>query len=162
MDLWIASKLLALLVAANGAPIVARKLFGHRGAAPIDGGWRLPDGKPLFGSSKTWRGLCAALLVGTALAPLLALPYTLGLTVAAAAMAGDLLSSFVKRRLGIPPSGMAFGLDQVPESLLPLAVIAPHLGLAFTDVLQLTVAFLVIELLLSQVLYRLNIRRRPY
>lgn len=162
MDLWIASKLLALLVAANGAPIIVRNLFGHRGAAPIDGGWRLPDGKPLFGSSKTWRGLCSALLAGAALAPLLALPYALGLTVAAAAMAGDLLSSFIKRRLGIPPSGMAFGLDQVPESLLPLAAIAPRLGLTFTDVLQLTAAFLVIELLLSQALYRLHIRQRPY
>jgi CDP-2,3-bis-(O-geranylgeranyl)-sn-glycerol synthase len=57
---------------------------------------------------------------------------------------------------------MAFGLDQVPESLLPLAVIAPRLGLTFTDVLQLTAAFLVIELLLSQALYRLHIRQQPY
>lgn len=162
MDLWIASKLLALLVAANGAPIVARTLLGHRGAAPIDGGRRLHDGRPLFGSSKTWRGLLAALLAGAALAPLFDVPSTLGLTVAAAAMAGDLLSSFIKRRLGIPPSGVAFGLDQIPESLLPLAVVAPSLGLTLAEVLQLTVAFLVIELLLSQALYRLNLRQRPY
>lgn len=162
MDLWIASKLLALLVAANGAPILAHNLLGHRGAVPIDGGRRLRDGRPLFGASKTWRGLCAALLATTALALALALPYGFGLTVAAAAMAGDLLSSFIKRRLGIPPSGMAFGLDQVPESLLPLAVVAPHLGLTLVDVLQLTAAFLIVELLLSQALYRLNIRQRPY
>lgn len=162
MDLWIAARLLLLLVAANGAPIVARKLFGRHGAAPIDGNRRLHDDRPLLGASKTWRGLFAALLTGTILAPLLALPCTLGLTVAAAAMAGDLLSSFIKRRLGIAPSGMAFGLDQVPESLLPLLVVAPRLGLTFADALQLTVVFLIIELLLSQALYRLNIRRRPY
>src|SRR6478736_778738 len=36
------------------------------------------------------------------------------------AMAGDLFSSFVKRRLHLASSSMAIGLDHIPESLFPL------------------------------------------
>ena len=39
----------------------------------------------------------------------------IGLLVAATAMAGDLLSSFLKRRLALAPSSQAIGLDQIPE-----------------------------------------------
>ena len=52
--------ILVLLVVVNGAPIIAARLFGSRYDAPVDLGARLPDGRPLFGSSKTWRGLAAA------------------------------------------------------------------------------------------------------
>ncbi|MFN2309194.1 MAG: CDP-archaeol synthase [Gammaproteobacteria bacterium] len=158
----IALKLLLLLLAANGAPVLARYLFGQRGAWPIDRDYRLGDGQPLFGASKTWRGLLAAGLVTPPLAVLLALPATTGLALAAAAMAGDLLSSFVKRRLRIPTSGMAFGLDQLPEALLPLLVVGPGLGLGPADAVLLSLVFLVLELVLSRLLYHLHIRRRPY
>ncbi|HXK57554.1 MAG TPA: CDP-archaeol synthase, partial [Gammaproteobacteria bacterium] len=78
------------------------------------------------------------------------------------AMLGDLLSSFFKRRLGLNPSAMAFGLDQIPESLLPLLVCRPLLDLSWLQVCLLTLGFLILELLLSQLLYRLGIRRHPY
>jgi CDP-2,3-bis-(O-geranylgeranyl)-sn-glycerol synthase len=162
MDFAVAFKLLLLLFVANGAPILAQKAFGARGAWPIDNRCRLPDGEPLFGASKTWRGLLAALLITPPLAWLLGLPAMIGLHVALLAMLGDLLSSFVKRRLRIPPSGMAFGLDQVPESFLPLLVVGMELGLGLADVALLTLVFLVLELLLSRILYRLDIRKRPY
>lgn len=162
MDFTVAFKLLLLLVAANGAPILARKLFGMHGNRPIDGHKRFIDDQPLLGASKTWRGLIAAMVVTPLVALLLELPAVIGLHVAALAMLGDLLSSFVKRRLRIPPSGMAFGLDQIPESLLPLLVVGTELGLGLAAVLQLSLVFLALELVLSRILYRFNIRRRPY
>lgn len=162
MDAAVASKLLLLLIVANGAPILAHRLFGARGAWPIDRGYRLPDGQPLFGSSKTWRGLIASALVTPPVAWLLALSPMIGLHVALLAMLGDLLSSFTKRRLHMPPSAMAFGLDQIPESLLPLLVAGAELGLDLTAVLQLSLVFLALELVLSRILYRLKIRKRPY
>lgn len=162
MDFVVAFKLLLLLVAANGAPIIARKLLGARADRPIDNHRCFIDGQPLFGSSKTWRGLIAAMLVTPPAAWLLGLPPLIGLHVALLAMLGDLLSSFVKRRLRIPPSGMAFGLDQIPEALLPLLVVGLELGLDPADVVLLSVVFLVVELLLSRILYRLDIRKRPY
>jgi CDP-2,3-bis-(O-geranylgeranyl)-sn-glycerol synthase len=45
---------------ADVAPIAAKHLLGARWQAPLDGGWRFVDGRPLLGPSKTWRGLLAA------------------------------------------------------------------------------------------------------
>lgn len=155
-------KVLLLLMVANGAPILAYRLLGERFGWPVDGGRRWRDGRPLLGKSKTWRGLIAAVTAATVAAPLLGLPVAVGVLVGAGAMLGDLASSFVKRRLAIESSGFAPGLDQVPESLLPSLLVMPLTGLGAVDVLVLVAAFFVLELLLSQVLYRLRIRKRPY
>jgi len=61
--------------------------------------------------------------------------------------------SFVKRRLGLAPSSQAVGLDQIPESLLPLTAL---------DVAVATTLFFAGELLLSRLLYRWHVRDRPY
>jgi CDP-2,3-bis-(O-geranylgeranyl)-sn-glycerol synthase len=155
-------QVLVLLLLANGTPVVARNLFGERFAWPLDGGLALHDGYPLFGKSKTARGLVAALLATTAGAPLIGLDWTTGLIVAATSMAGDLLSSFVKRRLRLEPSSRATGLDQIPESLLPFLACRPLLGLTWLDVAAGTVLFFIGEMILSRLLYRFGIRHRPY
>jgi len=77
-------------------------------------------------------------------------------------MAGDLLSSFLKRRFGLPASARATGLDQIPESLLPCIISANRLGLGILDILMVTSTFFVGEIVLSLILYRLHLRRRPY
>src|SRR5277367_2060334 len=100
-------QVLALTALANGVPVLTKKILGTLGAAPLDGGLRLPDGRPLFGASKTLRGVVLGILAATVGAPLVGLSWTIGLSVGAAAMAGDLLSSFLKRRLGRPASSRA-------------------------------------------------------
>jgi CDP-diglyceride synthetase len=120
------------------------------------------DGRPLFGPSKTVRGLLASILVTTACAPLIGLPASIGAIAAAAAMAGDLFSSFVKRRLNFPPSSQAIGLDQVPESLFPMLACRHALSLTMIDIVLGVVIFFAGELILSILLYRLNLRDRPY
>lgn len=162
MEFWLAAKLLLLLFVANGAPILARNLLKSRCDAPIDAHHNWRDGRPWLGPSKTWRGLIAAVLCTTLVAPLLQLPMLLGLAVAGLSMLGDLFSSFTKRRLGVPSSGMAFALDQIPEALLPLAVIGSYLGISWLTIITFTVSFLILELLISRVLYNLNIRKQPY
>jgi CDP-2,3-bis-(O-geranylgeranyl)-sn-glycerol synthase len=77
-------------------------------------------------------------------------------------MAGDLLSSFIKRRLGLAPSSQAIGLDQIPESLIPLLACRQAVGLSFTDIIMGAAIFLVTELTLSRVLFRFHFRERPY
>ena len=79
-------QLLILLVVANGTAVVAKKLFGGAFARPLDGGALFVDGQPLFGPSKTIRGIvvsilatsiCAALIldhIPESLFPLLASP----------------------------------------------------------------------------------------
>ncbi|MGF1639947.1 MAG: CDP-archaeol synthase [Rhodospirillales bacterium] len=154
--------LLILVVVANGAPVAAKRLLGRRFAAPLDGGMRFVDRRPLLGGSKTVRGLAAAVLASAAAAPLVGFDWTLGLAVGAAAMAGDLLSSFVKRRLGLPSSATATGLDQIPESLLPLLVVGGPLALSGWDVALGVTAFLAGDLMLSPLLRRLGMRDRHH
>ena len=59
-------QVLILLGVANAAPIVARELFGERFNRPLDGGKTFIDGAPIFGSTKTVRGLLASLLMSAA------------------------------------------------------------------------------------------------
>lgn len=161
-ELWIGLRLLLLVSAANMAPILVKRLLGPRWAWPIDGGLHLPDGRPLLGASKTWRGLAAGTLAATLLAPLLGLSLGTGALGGLLSLAGDALSSFIKRRLGVPPSGRAFGIDQVPEALLPMLALRATLGLSWPVVLGVTLAFLLLETPAARVSYRLGLRDRPY
>ena len=162
MDLWLGVKLLLLLITANGAPILLHKLCGSYAALPIDAGRSFRDGRRWFGDSKTWRGVAGAVLLTPLAAALLQLPIITGVVIAVMAMLGDLLSSFIKRRLDIPSSGMALGLDQIPESLLPLLAVRDQFSLGVAGIVELSVAFIAVELVLSLLLYRLDIRKRPY
>jgi len=154
--------ILLLLLCANGAPILARNLLGECADWPVDGGYVAADGRRLLGSTKTWRGVGAAVLATTVLAWLLAYPAQLGAGLALAAMLGDLFSSFCKRRLGLAPSARASGLDQIPEALLPLWLMQRSLAIDWVQVLMLLVLFIMTNILLSRLLYRLKIRLRPY
>ena len=155
-------KLLLLLAAANGTPIFAARLLGERFAAPLDGGLTWRDGRPLLGASKTVRGIVVALAAGALLAPPLGLAWWTGLAIAAFSMAVDLASSFTKRRLGLAPSSRSTLLDQIPEALIPALAAVPLMGLGGLDVALAVAAFFVGEIVLSRLLYRLNIRRQPY
>ena len=71
--------LLLLMLAANGAPILFTRILGDRWAWPVDGGLRLWDGRPLFGASKTWRGIVVGFVVCALMAELLGYGFTFGL-----------------------------------------------------------------------------------
>lgn len=153
---------LFLLLVANGTPVLASKFLGDHAAWPLDGHLMAADGQPLLGESKTFRGILLAVSFTAIAAEVLGLGWKLGLSIGALSMAGDLFSSFTKRRLGMPPSSKAPGLDQIPEALLPLAVCATPLGLRWHEVALLVGIFWVLEVLLSRVLYSLHIRKQPW
>jgi CDP-2,3-bis-(O-geranylgeranyl)-sn-glycerol synthase len=155
-------QLLILLAAANGAPVFAKWLFGNRCAFPLDGNIKLGDGRPLFGASKTIRGILASIAVASVLAALLSMSVGIGFLVGSTAMAGDLCSSFTKRRLGLTPSSKATGLDQIPESLFPLLASRQALSLTLIDITAVTAIFFVGEIFLSKLLFRFKLRDRPY
>jgi CDP-2,3-bis-(O-geranylgeranyl)-sn-glycerol synthase len=159
---WAILQSLVILTLANGTPVVAKKILGTRFARPLDGGMTFFDKRALFGSSKTVRGVVVSILATAAGAPLIDVEAGVGALMAAAAMAGDLFSSFVKRRLDLPPSSQALGLDQVPESLLPLLVGYHALSLTAIDILIVVAIFFIGEILLSRVLYKLRLRDQPY
>ena len=155
-------ELLMLLAIANGAPVVVKKLLGDVLAYPLDGGKRFLDARPLLGSSKTIRGVATSIVATAGLAPLLGTTFTTGLLIGAGAMAGDLLSSFVKRRMGHPSSSRALGIDQIPESLLPAVLCKGLLGLSPVDIALVVALFFVGEIVLSRILFKLHVREQPY
>jgi CDP-diglyceride synthetase len=162
MQPLVVTQLLVLLTLANGAPVVAKKILGGRFAWPLDGGMTFFDGRPLFGKSKTVRGIVLAVLATAAGAPLVGLAWPIGALVGAAAMAGDLGASFVKRRMNRPSSTRATGLDQIPEALLPLLACRGALALSALDIAAGVAAFFVGEILLSRLFYKLHLRDEPY
>jgi len=155
-------QLLFLLMLANGTPVVAKKILGRRYSYPLDGNLALADGRPLFGRSKTIRGVALAVLVTATGASIIGLAWQVGALVGAFAMVGDLFSSFCKRRFGLPSSSRASGLDQVPESLLPLLACRNLLALTTADIVVCVVMFVVGEIVLSRLLYAVHLRDRPY
>jgi CDP-2,3-bis-(O-geranylgeranyl)-sn-glycerol synthase len=158
----LAAALLLLLAVANIAPLVAKRMLGPRWAWPIDGGRKFIDGRPLLGASKTWRGAVSALVLCTLAAPVLGLSADAGALMALGAMAGDAGSSFVKRRLAIPPSGQAWGLDQVPEALVPLLLVQAVVDVPVSVAFGVTLMFLLLEPPLARLWHRLGWRDQPY
>jgi CDP-2,3-bis-(O-geranylgeranyl)-sn-glycerol synthase len=162
MHFFLLLQLLLLLVVANGTAVAAKKLFGATFARPLDGGALFVDGRPLLGPAKTIRGIVSSVLVTSICAWLIGLGWEIGALIAAFAMAGDLFSSFVKRRLHLPSSSMAIGLDHIPESLFPLLAVRWLLPLSMLDVAAGVTIFVVGALVLSPILFRLNLRDEPH
>ena len=156
------TKTILLLLVANGAPIIVKNVLKNRYNQPIDRGKPLADGHPLFGYSKTWRGLLASVTATMSAALLMDISAQQGAVFGLAAMSGDLLASFTKRRLGYSESSRTRGLDVIPESLLPAMVLQLPLGLGWLDIVTVVSVFFLIEVWLSPVLYRFHIRNRPY
>ncbi len=161
-EIGMSLRLLLLLALANTTPLLAKRWLGERFTTPLDGGIRFFDGRPLLGPSKTIRGLVVAVATTALGAPLLALPVAVGALIGAGAMLGDALSSFIKRRLGTPPSGRATGLDQIPEALLPLLAVQSSLGLTLAQIVGITFAFFAFEIPLAKLFHRMGLRDQPY
>ncbi len=137
---------LLLVIMANMAPWASGRLLRGRLAAPLDCGATLPDGGRLFGDHKTWRGLVAGGLACALTARLLGHSYLLGLEFAAMALAADAASSFTKRRLRLSAGAEVPALDQLPEALLPLLVLARPLGVSLLEAVGIALIFLCLDL----------------
>ena len=81
-------QLLILLVVANGTAVVAKKLLGTAFGHPLDGGALFVDGQPIFGPSKTIRGIVVSVLATSICATLMGLGWKVGTLVATFAMVG--------------------------------------------------------------------------
>ena len=161
----------------NNAAVIAG------GGRPIDGGRTWGDSR-LLGDGKTWRGTAAGIVAGLALAGILTyfagdvgdligvdvpefeLLAALGL--AAGAMLGDILASFIKRRSGRERGAMFPGLDQldfVVVSLPLTAVLDPDW---FFDVFTWEVVAVVVILTpvlhvtTNVVAYKLGLKNEPW
>lgn len=154
MELPAAAAALALLIAANSAPVLAARALKRRFSQPLDGGRVLGDGSPLLGAHKTWRGLVAGAAAAGLLGALMPLGVVRGAGFGLLALIGDALSSLVKRRLRLRPGADAPLLDQLPEALLPLLAYREALGLGAPGVIVTVLAFAALDALATRLLVR--------
>jgi len=160
---------------ANATPVVASKVLRKR--TPIDLGKNFIDGRRIFGDGKTYEGFITGLLIGFVVGELtyavvlnfvnltqeLPRPTTVFL-MCAAALLGDLLGAFIKRRLGLPRGAPAPLLDQLDFLLMALLV----LWLLQPQILHLVyvvIAIIItppIHLATNTIAYLLHLKREPW
>jgi CDP-2,3-bis-(O-geranylgeranyl)-sn-glycerol synthase len=138
------------------------RIFQSHGAQALDLGRQLHDGRPVFGPSKTWRGLATALITSCILSMVFGYGLWFGFVFGVLVMSGDLISSFIKRRMNLKSSEQRMGLDQLPESFIPSVYAVGYLGQSWWWAVLLALAFMLLEILISKPLFWLNIRKRPY
>jgi CDP-2,3-bis-(O-geranylgeranyl)-sn-glycerol synthase len=140
-------------------PIIGQRLLRNRFDSPLDCGSRFLDGRPLLGPSKTWRGYLFSILITSACAWVEGLDMATGLVFSLAALLGDSVTSFIKRRLGLVSGGHAAGLDQVLESL-PLLVVQHRFDLS-CRVSSASIAFVILDLIFGAITLA-HIIRKPF
>lgn len=164
------------------APNNAAVLFG--GGRPLDGGRTWRDGRRVLGDGKTWRGTTGGTLVGLALAGVLNLlrpaavdalgvavpsfPPLAALGLAAGAMVGDVLASFLKRRTGRQRGDSLPLVDQLDFVVAALALTALLSWGWFRAVFTLPVVAVVVvltpvlHLVTNGAAYLLGLKAEPY
>jgi CDP-2,3-bis-(O-geranylgeranyl)-sn-glycerol synthase len=146
---------------ANAIPVLAG------GGLSIDLGKKLPDGRPIFGKNKTYRGFFAGLAIGTiaglAETKLFGYPIFFGFIVSLGALFGDLTGAFLKRRLNIPPGGLLPVVDQIGFVVGAILFSIP-LSVARSWELIATVLLLTlpIHLVTNYVAYKLKLKVNPW
>lgn len=179
--IWVAQLVWFYLPAglANMAPVLMRQRW-RRLALSIDGGQTL-FGQRIFGENKTWRGLVVATLFGGALFTLqkgLAtvwpwfqqlspydydrFPWWFGPVFAAAAISGDLIKSFFKRRLRIAPGKSWFPFDQLDfyvAATLVLRFFIPVDALTWLVIVSLGPT---LHILINRIAYHLGLKNTPW
>lgn len=149
-----ATRALALLAAANAAPVIVAQLVHDRWSMPLDFGYVMADGERLFGSHKTWRGLMSGMLACIAVGMLFGLSLWVGAGFAAASLLADSVSSSIKRRMHLKPGAEYLGLDQIGEALLPLVVFARPLALGLVEIVGIVIVFVIFDVATSRLRHR--------
>jgi len=177
MSLWTQEVAYALFFifpayVANAVPVIVG------GGRALDGGRKMPDGKPIFGSHKTVRGFVAGVVAGTltGMAQYAALQFVvlsdfvlpfqfsvwLGFLISFGALVGDLVHSFVKRRIGIAegsPLPVADQLDFVAGAVLFSFLVSPPPLLTIFIIFVIT---LPIHLLTNLLAYVVGVKKTPW
>ncbi|MEM4188336.1 MAG: CDP-2,3-bis-(O-geranylgeranyl)-sn-glycerol synthase [Candidatus Hadarchaeum sp.] len=148
---------------ANATPVVLG------GGKPIDGGRTFIDGRPIFGPGKTIRGFISGLVAGFVLGVLqglatgqLHLYSALGFLLALGALMGDLLGSFIKRRVNLKRGSAAPVLDQLGFVVLALLFASPVSVPPWEIILIILIITPPIHLATNFIGHKLKLKDRPY
>ena len=157
---------------ANAVPVI------FSGGGPLDRGMNLPDGKPLFGETKTVFGTLSGVAFGLLVAvayPFLGISFFtqqsyyvyFGIASGVGAMLGDLLGSFLKRRMRFTEGSHVLFLDQlgflyVAFVLSALLVPGATQYLSVENVLFLTVLTFFMHLAKNKIANMIALKKVPW
>ncbi|MBT8171243.1 CDP-2,3-bis-(O-geranylgeranyl)-sn-glycerol synthase, partial [Candidatus Bathyarchaeota archaeon] len=154
---------------ANAAPVI----FG--GGKPMDSGKTFLDGKPFLGSHKTWRGFIAGLSVGTIVGIVQTLIFEnflieyssqfqysilLGFLISLGALSGDLIESFIKRRINQPPGSSLPIADQIDFIIGAFIFSLPVSALSLSSAIIIFLITIPIHLLTNMGATLLNMKNK--
>ena len=119
-NLILTTKIIVLLWLLNFIPPFLAFIFQDRFNTPLDGNKTFFDGQPILGPHKTIRGFVGSIVCGGLTAHLFSLSLLQGVALGILTMLGDIITSFIKRRLKLSSGTVVPGLDQFLEAFLPL------------------------------------------
>ncbi|MFB6075658.1 MAG: CDP-2,3-bis-(O-geranylgeranyl)-sn-glycerol synthase [Candidatus Aenigmatarchaeota archaeon] len=161
--------------------------YAANGFAPMANGHRRIDfgkkffGKPLFGAGKTWEGLLFSVFIGTlcGLVQIYAHPYLNPMAleegfslqalsiysvffVALGAMLGDILGSFIKRRVGMKRGESLLLGDQLDFLLIGFLFASVFMEVSILSVLIFLIITPIIHRTACFLGYKLGLKREPW
>jgi len=157
---------------ANMAPVIAKKWF-KKLAVPID------FDKNIFGKNKTFRGLIFGILFAIVIAYFQFLLYKLnffgnlsfidysnwfiiGFLFGFGALFGDLIESFIKRRLNIKPGERFVPWDQLDFVIGALVLVGILVNITWMRIFFIAIISIIGHILVNHAAYYLRIRKEKW
>ena len=164
-------------VFANMAPVIVKNRFNNL-AIPLDFNKKI-NNKPIFGKHKTFRGLVFGVIFAIIiifiqyvlysndiLVDLVIIDYSnwllLGVLAGLGTIFGDLMGSFVKRRLNYEPGKPFIPFDQIDAVVGTLIFIYPLVRLSLNRIIIIFVLSFVLHVTISRLAYILKVRKEKW
>ncbi|MCW4049830.1 MAG: CDP-2,3-bis-(O-geranylgeranyl)-sn-glycerol synthase [Candidatus Bathyarchaeota archaeon] len=140
---------------ANASPVVLG------GGPPLDGGSRWSDGRPLLGDHKTIKGTFYGILVGIIVGVLQG-NIVGGSMQAVGAIAGDIIVSFLKRRIDLVP-GESFPVgDQLDFIVFAVILSYPFQNTSWGQIVTILLITLPIHYAVNYIAWLTKLKEHPW
>jgi CDP-2,3-bis-(O-geranylgeranyl)-sn-glycerol synthase len=161
---------------ANMAPVIVRKINFLK--IPIDFNKKI-NNKPIFGKNKTFRGLVFGILFSIIIAYIQFLFYKngifadisivdysdwllIGFIMGFGAIIGDLIESFVKRRLNFEPGKPFVPLDQTDFVIGALIFTYPLVALSLDKIILILLISFILHMIMNHLAFYSGVRKEKW
>lgn len=154
----------------NSTPVIMSKLI--RGGKPIDFRKVAWNGRRLFGNGKTIEGFISGIAVGSIFGMFIFSVYHIYVSyiepiiISTGALTGDLLGSFIKRRLGMKRGDPAPLLDQldflITALMLDFGIFGRPKWFSLSILLTLILITVVLHIITNFLAYLLKLKKVPW
>ena len=162
---------------ANMAPVIVKNVFNGL-KIPIDFNKKIKN-KPIFGKNKTFRGLIFGIIFAIIVAYLQFLLYRndifvdisiadysnwllIGFLMGFGAIFGDLIESFIKRRMNYDPGKSFVPFDQLDFVIGALIFIYPLVALSLSKIIIILLLSFVLHIIVNHIAYYIKLRREQW